>query len=74
MDINEKITERNNDNSNSYSREIKDKIVESCLLQAKFDGLNEESLKNACGEHNIDLANGIALFPNIEKDILNHWI
>ena len=74
MDKNEKINQRNNDNSNSYDREIKDKIVESCLLQAKFDGLTEESLKNACEEHNMDFANGIALFPNIEKDILNHWI
>ena len=74
MTINEKIIDRNDDNSNSYDREIKDRIVVTCLLQGKFDGLNEETLKNACNEHNIDFANGIALFPNIEKDILNHWI
>lgn len=73
MKKNDKINKKNQDNSNTYGKKEKDKLVKSCLKHAVFDGFSSESLKKACKDCKIDYANANALFPNPEKDIQVHW-
>ena len=73
MKINDKINKKKQDNSNTYGKKEKDKLVKFCLKHAVFDGFSSESLKKACNDCNIDYANANALFPNPAKDIQAHW-